>query len=73
MNEQQQTENPNLEVIGSTPADRQPRPDVACAGCMNSIWFRSEQELNCFCRQMHAMVWGSMSKTQEILTCGGRA
>jgi hypothetical protein len=23
-------------------------------------------------QQMHAMVWGSMSKTPEILTCGGR-
>lgn len=74
MTEQQQNEpeNPNREVINSTPADRQPRPDVACADCMNSIWFRSEQELSCFCKVMHAIVLGSMSKTPEILACGGR-
>ena len=68
-----ETENPNLDVINSTPVDRQPRPDVACGDCLNSIWFRSEQDLNCFCKMMHAVTWGSMSKSPEILACGGRA
>lgn len=74
MSEQQQneTKNPNLEVIDTAPIAQRPRPDVACADCMNSIWFRSETDLSCFCKVMHAMVWGSMSKTQEILSCGGR-
>jgi len=75
MNEPQANEpenNPNLEVIDSTPADRKPRPDVACVDCLSSVWFRSEQDLSCFCKVMHAMVWGSMSKTPEILACGGR-
>ena len=73
MTEQQQNEpenNPNLEIIDSAPADRQPRPDVACADC---IWFRSELELSCFCKAMHAVTWGSMAKSSEILSCGGRA
>jgi hypothetical protein len=74
MTEQQQNEpeNLNLEVIDTAPIAQRPRPDVACADCLNSIWFRSEQDLSCFCKQMHALTWGSLSKTSEILACGGR-
>ena len=68
-----ETVNPNLEIIDSTPTNQRPRPDVACADCMNSIWFLSEQDLSCFCKAMHAVTWGPMAMSAEILACGGRA
>jgi len=47
-----------------------PSPEVVCATCPNSMWFKSTKEVQCYCRIMYLVSWSS-SKPNEITACDG--
>lgn len=47
-----------------------PDPSPACETCPSSQWFGTRDQLKCFCRVMHCIVWdGEMDPT---MICDGR-
>lgn len=58
---------PTLKAID---AKRRPQPSPACETCPASVWFTTSDQLKCYCRQMHLVVWDDT--VAPIQQCDGR-
>ena len=47
---------------------RRPWPGVVWATCVNSVWFASQSEVQCYCRVMFLVTW-SIKQPNPITHC----
>ena len=57
-------------VLQKLHEDSRPKPSPACATCPASLWFISNEQLQCFCTRMHLIVWNGVEK--PVMKCDGR-
>ena len=64
---QEGTLSPTLAALDPS---RRPSPEVVCATCLNSVWFASRSEVQCYCRAMFLVTW-STKEPNPITHCDG--
>jgi hypothetical protein len=47
-----------------------PTPAPACETCPQALWFRAGDDLKCYCRDMHSLVWEP--SLSPVMACDGR-
>ena len=60
-------QSPTLEVLEPS---RRPRPSTVCERCPASLWFASPDEVKCYCRVMHLLVW-TTKEPNQLTHCDG--
>ncbi len=57
-------------VLRRLDSKSRPQPSPACETCPAPLWFRSSEQLRCFCTRMHVLVWDDT--LPPVMTCDGR-
>ena len=59
-------------VIQDLPDTDRPQVSPACETCPASLWFKTPDQLKCFCTRMHATTWYTDMKEPPVMQCDGR-
>lgn len=58
---------PTLDALDET---RRKKINTICEHCPNSVWFKSEAEVKCYCRVMYVIMW-SNKEPNQLTNCDG--
>ena len=57
-------------TLGSLEKGRHQQGSTVCEGCHFSLWFATDQDVQCYCRFMHTIMW-SEERPLRIRNCDG--
>ena len=58
-------------TISRLPIHQRPKPSTVCESCPAAVWMTPKNQLQCYCRVTHVMIYSKEEKT-ALTACDGR-
>ncbi|EPL59891.1 hypothetical protein B382_24208 [Stutzerimonas stutzeri B1SMN1] len=58
-------------TISRLPSHQRPKPSTVCESCPAAVWMVQKNQLQCYCRVTHVMIYSKEEKT-ALTACDGR-